>query len=316
MSTATFKERLRASTLKEHVVRFASLIWRAVTDFNEHGGAQLAAALAFYAVFSLAPLLVVAVAVVGFVFGDEAASGEVFSKLSLLLGPEIASIAEEFVTQASYSGSGIWATILGLGTLLYGSSKVFTALQDSLNMFWRVPEEDAPRDLKGTIKGFALSFALVPGFGLMFLALVVSTTLITAFNTAIESYMAIPSVVTRLVDVSISWVAITVMFGVIFKVLPNKKLQWRHVLGGASVTAALFVVGKVLIGLYLAFSTTGSVFGAAGTLAVLLMWFYFSSQIFFFGASLTHVWASRLDEEDAEQEAEAAEENLESITSG
>jgi membrane protein len=258
-------------------------------------------------VFSLAPLLVVAVAVVGFVYGDEAASGEVFNELSVLVGPEVASIAEGLVSQASYGGGGWWATIFGLGTLLYGSSKVFGALQDTLNMIWRV-ESKKTAGIKDAIKGYALSFALVPGFGVLFLIMVISSAMVAAFGEAIDQVMAIPKIATRLTDAGFSFVFITAMFASLFKILPNKKMSWRHVLGGAAVTAALFVIGKSLIGFYLGVTTTGSVFGAAGTLAVLLMWFYLSAQIFIFGASLTHVWSRKIDEEDFRASQEAAEE--------
>ena len=257
--------------------------------------------------FSLAPLLVVAVVVVGFVYGDEAASGEVFTELSVLVGPEVATIAEGLVSQASYGGGGWWATLFGVGTLLYGSSKVFGALQDTLNMIWRVPNKESA-GIKDAIKGYALSFALVPCFGILFLVMVVSSTLVAAFAGAIDQVMAIPKFATRLTDAGFSFVFITAMFASLFKLLPNKKMGWRHVLGGAAVTAALFVIGKSLIWFYLGVTTTGSVFGAAGALAVLLMWFYLSSQIFIFGASLTHVWSRKLDEEEFHAAEEAEEE--------
>lgn len=247
----------------------------------------------------------VAVAVVGFVYGDEAASGEVFTELSVLTGPEIAAIAEGLVSQASYGGSGIWATLFSVGTLLYGSSKVFGALQDTLNMIWRVPKKESAGILD-VIKSYALSFALVPAFGLLFLVMVFSATMVSAFAETIDQVMDIPKWAPRLTDVAFSFVFITAMFASLFKLLPNKKMSLRHVFGGAAVTAALFVVGKSLIGFYLGVTTTGSVFGAAGTLAVLLMWFYLSAQIFIFGASLTHVWSKKIEEED---KSEAAEED-------
>lgn len=287
-----------------------SLLWAAIQEYLAHKGARLAAALSFYSVFSLAPLLVVAVAVVGVVFGDEAARGEVFYELQELIGPKLASYVQEMVGQASYGGSGVLATVIGLATLLYGSSRIFLALRDALDLIWQVaPRED--QGFKGIVKDYALSVALVPLFGIMFLAMVVSSTLISALNDWIETYLNTPPIIWRLADIGLSFVFLTLMFGVLFKLLPNLRLKLREVAGGAAVTAALFVVSKSLIGLYLGQTTTTSVFGAAGTLAVLLLWFYLSAQIFFFGATLTHVWAVRYGSRSEEHEGEVLTQNQE-----
>lgn len=273
---------------KKQLKSWGKVIWNAVQEYTQYGGSNMAAALAFYAVFSLAPLLVVVVAVVGFFFGDEAARGEVFMSLRGLLGAETAKFAEGMVVAANQEESkGVLASVIGLGTLLYGSSKVFNALRSGLNVIWQAPpQEDA--DIWNTVRDYGLSLALVPGFGVLFLVMMLSSTVISAFGKVFSVWADIPPFVPKTVDTVLSWFFISLMFAVLFRVLPDVKLGWRDVLMGSSITAGLFVVGKVGIAMYLSMSSTGSVFGAAGTLAVLLMWFFLSAQIFFFGAAFTH----------------------------
>ncbi len=270
--------------MKETLKSWAKIVWKAVQEYTGYGGSNMAAALSFYSVFSLAPLLVVVVAVVGIFFGDEAARGEVFMTLRGLLGAEAAKFAEEMVVAANREeDSGFLASVIGLGTLLYGSSKVFNALRSGLNVIWQVsPDEEG--GLLATVKDYALSLALVPGFGVLFLAMIISSTTVSALTHLVD----FPAMTLRLADTVISWFFLSLMFAVLFRVLPNIKLYWRDVMIGASLTAVFFVVGKVGISMYLGLSSTGSIFGAAGTLAVLLMWFFLSAQIFFFGAALTH----------------------------
>lgn len=275
------------------------ILWTAIQDYSTFRGARQAAALAFYAVFSLAPLLIVAVAIVGFVFGEQAARGEVFYELRVLVGEELARFVQQMVEQASYGGSGAVATAIGLGTLLYGSSMIFTALRDALNMIWHVEAPDEVTWLH-VVRDYALSLALVPMFGMLFLVMVISTTVISAASDWLATYAEIPHITQRVTDLGVSWLFITFMFAALFKILPNKKLSWRQISGGAAVTAAMFVLGKFLIGLYLALSTTSNVFGAAGTLAALLMWFYLSAQMFLFGATLTHAWVKIMADRDGD----------------
>lgn len=270
----------------------ASLMWASIQEYTRHKGSRMAAALAFYSVFSLAPMLIVAVAIVGAVFGDRAARGEIFRELRLLVGDQLAQFVQNMVEQASYEGSGLLATVVGVGTLLYGSSKIFNAIRDGLDLIWGV-ELHKNESIWETVKDYALSLALVPGFGVLFLLMVTSSTLLSAFGGFIEQYLELPRVIPRLLDIGVSFVFLTSMFAILFKLLPERDLRWREVAGGAAVTSSLFVLSKSLIGLYLGITTTGSVFGAAGALAILLMWFYLSAQIFFFGATLTHVWVKR-----------------------
>ncbi len=285
-------------TIKQTLTRAKDVIVEAFQEYSQNGGSNMAAALSFYSVFSLAPMLVVVVAVVGVFFGDDAARGEVFVALRSFIGVEQAQLVQEMVAAAGeHESGGVMASVIGIGTLLYGSSKVFNALRSGLNVIWQAkPDEDA--GFLNTVKEYALSLALVPGFGILFLAMIISSTLISAFGKMFAIQASLPEFLPRLVEVSLSWFFLSVMFGILFKVLPNLAIGWRHVSLGAGITAALFVAGKTAIGLYLGHSSTGSVFGAAGTLAVLLMWFYFSAQIFFFGASLTHSMCKEVDFEE------------------
>ena len=284
------------------------ILWHALQEYLQRGGSNMAAALAFYSVFSLAPLLVVVVAVVGFFFGDEAAHGEVYTTLKDFLGRDNAKFVQEMVLKAGETeAKGFWASVIGLGTLLYGSSKVFNALRDGLNVIWQVPP-DAEAGFMETVKDYALSLALVPGFGILFLVMILSSTILSAFGDMISSWATLPSFVPRLIDTGLSLFFLTLIFGFLFRLLPDVKIAWRDVAAGAGLTSLFFVLGKIGISYYLAQSSTGSVFGAAGTLAVLLMWFFFSSQIFFFGSALTHsiYLAHREGIEKLDEDIEAA----------
>lgn len=314
----TFSDAMRDAkpgSAKAKIIKVGKVVWEAVQEYTQYGGSNMAAALSFYSVFSLAPLLVVIVAVVGIFFGDEAARGEVFSALNDIIGAEQASFVQDMVKASSQQESGgLVASVVGLVTLLYGSSKVFNALRSGLNVIWQVDPKEST-GIMDTVKDYGLSLALVPGFGLLFLAMMISSTVVSAFGDWIAWWASIPDFLPRIVDILLSWFFLSVMFGLLFKLLPDLKLNWKNVAFGAALTGALFVVGKTAIGFYLAQSSTGSIFGAAGTMAVLLMWFFLSAQIFFFGASLTHsIYRARNAPELEQKKKEAAIENA--IASG
>lgn len=304
----------RPGSAKAKAIEAGKIVWEAIQEYTQYGGSNMAAALSFYSVFSIAPLLVVIVAVVGIFFGDEAARGEVFAALNDIIGSEQAAFVQDMVKAASQQESGgVLASIVGIVTLLYGSSKVFTALRSGLNVIWQV-EPKKSGGIMDTIKDYALSLALVPGFGVLFLAMMISSTVVSAFGDWIAWWASIPEFLPRMVDILLSWFFLSVMFGLLFKLLPDLRLSWKNVALGAAITSALFVVGKTGIGFYLGQSSTGSVFGAAGTMAVLLMWFFLSAQIFFLGASLTHsIYRARNAPELEQKKRDAAIENAPEI---
>lgn len=264
---------------------------RAVGEWWEDNVSRLAASLAYYTVFSIAPLLVIAIAIAGAVFGAEAARNEVSTQLRGLLGPAGAGLVEMTVENASRDETGgALAGILGVLVLVWGATNVFTSLQDSLNTIWGVkPRPDL--GLWNTIRIRFLSFGMVLGFAFLLLV----SLLVSAALSALERYLdgVEFELAWRAVNIAISIGVFSLLFAMIFKFLPDVKVGWRDVAIGAVATAVLFSIGKTLIGLYLGHSTVGSVYGAAGSLVILLLWVYYSAQVLFLGAEFTQVYARR-----------------------
>jgi membrane protein len=249
-----------------------------------------AAALSFYTILSLAPLLIVVIAVAGIAFGDDAARGQIVREFDGLLGTLGARLVEDVVANANRAGSGILATALGIGVLLLGATSVFGQLQRALDVVWDVHRQPG-RGLRGAIKDRLLSFAMVVGIGFL---LLVSLT-VSAALAALRAHMdaRLPAFPWEVVDVVLSLAVVTMLFALVFKLLPEVPLRWRDVWFGAVATALLFTAGKFLIGLYLGHSSVASAYGAAGSVVVLLIWVYYSAQILLFGAELTKVYAER-----------------------
>lgn len=259
-----------------------TILKETLADWRKDKASRLAAALAFYTTVSLAPLMVVVLAVAGFLFGKEAMHGHLASELSGLVGPQAAAFIQEVVQSASNRKSGITASVLGVFTLLLGASGVFGQLQDALNTIWNV--EPPNRGYWGMLRTRFLSLTLVFGVGfLLTVSLVLSATL-AAFSEPAGLY---GPVLHELISAGV----FTVLFGMMFKVLPDVRVAWRDVWVGALATSVLFTLGKILIGLYLGQSAVGSSYGAAGALVVLLFWIYYSAQILFLGAEFTQVYA-------------------------
>ncbi|MHB0856748.1 MAG: YihY/virulence factor BrkB family protein [Anaerolineae bacterium] len=260
-------------------------------EWSEDKASRLAAALAYYTVFSLAPLLVIAIAVAGFVFGEEAARGEIVAQISGLVGPDAAELIEGMVQRAAEPSSGILATIIGVATLLLGASGVFGQLHDSLNTIWDV-EPKPGRGIWGTIKDRFLSFTMVLGVGFLLLVGLVISAGLAALGTFLTGLAPGAETLMQVVNLVISLGLVTLLFALIYKVVPDVEVAWRDVWIGALVTAVLFAIGRFAIGLYLGTATVGTTFGAAGSLVVLLIWIYYSSQILFLGAEFTQVYAN------------------------
>jgi membrane protein len=261
----------------------------AFTQWNEDKPFQLAAALSYYTLFSLAPLLVIAIAVAGLVFGQEAAQHQIVGAIQGIVGRQSAEAIQEMIKNAGARGSGITATLLGVGTLLIGAGGVVGQLQDSLNTIWGV----APKPglgILGLLRARFFSLAMVLGLGFLLLV----SLLVSAALTAALQFVGAggESVLWQGVEFVVSLGVITLLIALIYKVLPDVHMAWRDVLIGAAVTALLFTLGKFLIGLYLGSSATESAYGAAGSLVVVLVWVYYSALIFFFGAEFTQVYAN------------------------
>lgn len=272
--------------------QWRDLLVQTARDWSEDKVPRLGAALAFYTALSMAPLLVISLRVAAIFFGDEAAAGEIERQGQAMIGKQGAEALQAMIENAHQEDSGTVATVLGVVTLLFGASGVFGQLQDSLNTIWEVQPKPG-RGVWGFIRDRFLSFAMVMGCAfLLLVSLVVSTAIAAAtkFTAAFGDEFAW---VAALLNFVVSFVVITGIFALTFKMVPDVKVAWRDVWIGAVLTALLFVIGKFGLGLYLGRSSMASSYGVAGSLIVLLVWVYYSAQIVFFGAEFTQVYANR-----------------------
>ena len=253
---------------------------------------QLGASLAFYTALSIAPLLVISLAVGALVFGDEAARGEVANQMRSLVGDQGAQAVEGMIENAQQPASGAVATTLGIVTLLLGASGVFSELQKSLNKIWEVEPKQGQGILR-TIRDRFFSFVMVLGTAFLLLVSLVLSAVLGALGKYFENLPESVSWLSQILNFSVSFVVITLLFAMIFKILPDAQISWRQVWLGAALTALLFTIGKFLIGLYLGRSSMASSYGVAGSFVVLLVWVYYSAQILYLGAEMTKVYADQ-----------------------
>lgn len=272
--------------------RIISLIKETFKEWQKDKAPTLAAALAFYTVFSLAPLLIIVIAIAGLVFGQEAAQGQLVGQLQSLVGKDGAETIQQLVANASNPQSGIVATLIGVATLLWGATNVFTNLKEALNMIWNV-EPPPGRGWMGFLQDRVLSFAMILSIGFLLLVSLVISAVLAAVNQWLNGLLHIPVGIWQLIDFGISFSVVTVLFALIYKFLPDVKLAWNDVWVGAAITSVLFTIGKSLIGIYLGSSGIGSTYGAAGSFVILLLWINYSAQILFLGAEFTQVWTNR-----------------------
>lgn len=263
-----------------------------VTQWQADRALSLGAALAYYALFSMAPLLVLVIAVAGLALGRAAAEGEIVRQVGGLMGPEGAKLIQDMLVRASRPASGVIATVVSLVVMLFGASGVFGQLQTSLNDIFRAP----PRTrggVRGVVRQRLSAFGMILGIGaLLWLSLALSAVL-AAVHGLLATHLPVLARVLGPLNFGLSLLVVTALFAMIYKVLPDVRLDWRDVWLGAAVTALLFTIGKSLIGLYLGRAGTTSVYGAAGSLVLLLLWIYYSAQILFLGAEFTEVYARR-----------------------
>jgi membrane protein len=250
------------------------------------------AALSYYTIFAIAPLFVIALAIAGFCFGEEAARRELFGQLNQLVGKEGGDAIQAMVTAANKSKAGFWAACIAGGTLAVAATGVFVQLQNSLNLLWNVRQARG-MGLRNFIRHRLLSFAMVVGIGFLLLVSLVCSAGLAALGNFIGDYVSGTEIVLKALNFVISLGIITTLFAMIFKFLPDVKIAWRDVWLGGFITAVLFNVGKYLIGIYIGRSSISSVYGAMGSLVVLLAWVYYSALILFFGAQFTCVYAQR-----------------------
>lgn len=269
------------------------LVGRAVSAWIDDGAASMGAALAYYTLFSLAPLVLIVISVAGLVFGVDAARGEIFDQLRGLMGAPGAAVVQQLIESVSRPAGGLVATAVGLVLMLLGATTVFAELQSALDRIWRAP----PRRQTGLwrlLRARVLSFGLILGLGFLLIVSLVLSAAMAAVQRWWSAWFGGWDVALQIVNILSSLALMTLMFAMIYKTMPRVKVAWSDVWVGALVTAGLITVGRVLIGLYLGTGLVTSGFGAAGSLVAVLVWVYYSAQIFLLGAEFTWVYAHEM----------------------
>ena len=273
-------------------------LWEILTEtwnaWSTHKAPSAGAALAYYTLFSLAPLLVIVIAVAALVFGQEAAQGKIVTEIQGVVGEESARAIQAMIEKARAPAAGIFATVLSLMTMLLGATAVVGELKDILNTIWNV-QPGPGSGILSTLKARFMSLAFVLGIGFLLLVSLVVSAVLSVLSGFFNHLLPSPWLVQvwQVVNVIVSLGVITVLFAMLYRFLPDTEVPWRDVWIGAGITALLFVISKFLIGLYLGQSSMGSAYGPAGSLVLILVWVYYASLVLLFGAEFTAVYAHR-----------------------
>jgi membrane protein len=268
---------------------------------------SMGAALAYYTMFSIAPLLLIVISTAGLVFGEEAVRGEIFGQLQGLMGDQGAQAVQSLLESVSEPKKGMAGTIIGSVLLLIGATTVFAELQDAFDRIWRAPDKNKTGGVLQLIRSRLLSFGIILGIGFLMIVSLVFSAAIAALGKWWGPLFSNLEVIATVLNFVFSFALMTAVFAMLYKFMPRVKIHWKDVWAGATVTALLFTVGKILIGIYIGKSAISSGFGAAGSLVVVLVWVYYSAQIFLLGAEFTWVYAhahgSRKDESPSGRES-------------
>jgi len=278
--------------MQSHLRALRQTLLATVTNWYAHNAPSLAAALSYYTIFSIAPLLIVLISVAGLLFGQDAVRGELVTQISGLVGPDGAKAIEDLIANASRPASGVLASLLGIAVIIFGAVGVLVALQDALNTIWEVPP-NPDAGIGDAIRHRFGSLLLVLAIGFVLLVSLVISAVLAAANSYFTALIPGNEVVWMIINFIVALGVVTLLFAVMLKFLPNVQIPWSDVWVGAAATAILFSNGKTVVGLYLGQSGIGSTYGAAGSLVIVLVWVYYSAQIFFLGAELTRVYAQR-----------------------
>jgi membrane protein len=265
---------------------------QAFQQWLDHEGARLAASLSLYSLLSLAPLVILAIAIASLVFDHSSAQAVLLTEIHALMGPEGANAVQSIIEHGKTPETDHIASVIGILTLLFGASSVFAELQSALNKIWDV-ETPQHGGLASLIKSRLFSFAMVVALGFLLLVSLVFSAALAALGKYFGGLLPAPEWALSALNFALSFVGISVLITLILKYIPDESIQWRDVLQGGIATAFLFTVGKFVLGLYLGKAAVGSAYGAAGSLIVVVLWVYYSAMIFYFGAEFTHVRASR-----------------------
>ncbi len=297
----------------------AKLMREAFSEWKEDNASRLAASLAYYTTFSMAPLLILIIAIAGLIGGQEAIHNQVMVEIGGLVGQEGKAFVESMLISASQPHKGLLASTVGILTLLLGALGVFAELQNSLNTIWEVkpkPVKDMKQGIGRFLRQRILSFSMVLAIGFVLVASLAVNAALTAFGNLMFNSSGYSFWISQVINMLVSFLVITCLFALMFKFLPDAEIAWRDVWLGAAVTSLLFNLGKFAIGFYLGRSSVGSTFGAAGSLVLILIWVYYSAQIFFFGAEITQVYANELGAHIVPDEDAIALSELERVQQG
>lgn len=267
------------------------LIDKSVNAWVDDYAPSMGAAIAYYTLFSIAPLLILVIALAGLVFGHDAAQGALVLQLQGRIGPDAAVVVQNLIKSVSRPTEGVIATVVSIFTLLVGASSVFGELQSALNRIWRVPDPSTRSSFLDFLRGRLLSFGMVLGLGFLLLLSLAFSTFLSAVGEWSNRWFSGWQTVLQIANFAVSFAINAVIFAMIYKIMPRARIAWRDVGVGATVTALLFETSKLLISLYLGRSSVGSSFGAAGSLVLFLVWVYLSAQIFLLGAEFTWVYS-------------------------
>jgi len=276
--------------MKAKLSHLWQLTKQTASEWSEDNATRLAAALAFYTILSIAPLLVLAIAIIGLVFGEDAARGQVASELAGVVGPQAGEGIQTVIQHANSPSGGAISSIISVAVLLFGASGVFGELQSALNTIWEVKPKPG-LGIKGFLRARLFSFTMVLSVAFLLLVSLVLSAALSAVGAFFEHKLPGGAVLWGVLNFVISLGVITCLFAMIFKTVPDVQIAWRDVWIGAALTALLFTIGKLVLGLYLGRASVASPYGAAGSIIVLVIWVYYATQILFMGAEFTQVYA-------------------------
>jgi membrane protein len=274
----------------ERIKNFGKILVLTGKDFIKDDPFNYAAVIAFYTIFSLPGVLIVSVVVASSIYERDVVTGGIMNQITYMIGPDSAAEVEKILANARATGASTMARVIGIGTLLFSATTVFISLQTSINHIWSI----RPKPKRGIIKFLMdrlMSFAMVVSIGFLLLVSLLLDTLLALLGDSISRLIGIDIFIAGLLNILLSGLIIAIIFGLLFKVLPDAVIKWKDVIVGAIMTAILFIIGKYLIGFYLGNSSVGSAYGAAGSLVLLLVWIYYSSILFLFGAEFTFVYS-------------------------
>lgn len=275
----------------QRVFRFWGILREAFQNWREDRASRLAAALAYYTLFSIAPLLVIVISIVGFVFGPDAARGQIFNEVARVTGQQAAEALQWLIQTVNTPSSGLAATLVSSALLFFGAANVFQQLKDSLNIIWGImPKSEG---LRGLLRSRFPAFALVVLSGLILIGSIIFSLIVSTILEILRGQFPIFETLNGVLQLPITFAVMMFILAAFYKILPDAHIRWKDVWFGAAVTAGLFVFGRYLIELYLTQRIVTSAYGIAGSLVVILLWVYYSAQIFFFGAEVSYVYAHR-----------------------